>query len=116
MPSRLTRPNVAFSPTVLVTLAGMRMEPPVSEPSAAVHSPAATAAPDPPLDPDGTRVRSQGLRTGGVTLPQANSWVRVLPIRIAPALRSLPAAAESRSGNEIPGAVVPAVVGISRVR
>jgi hypothetical protein len=100
----------------LVTLAGMRIEPPVSEPSAAVHRPAASAAPEPPLDPDGTRDKSHGLWTGGVTLPQANSWVRVLPISTAPAWRSLAAAAESRNGNEMSGATVPAVVGMSRVR
>src|SRR5260221_14474625 len=96
MPSRLTRPKVAFRPTVPHAGAGMRIEPPVSEPSAATQRPAATAAAEPPLDPEGTRVRSQGLQTGGVTLPQANSWVRVLPISTAPAARNRDAAAESR--------------------
>ena len=81
IPARLTRPNVGLSPTTPQALAGMRIEPPVSEPRAAAHRPAATAAPEPPLLPDGTRSRFQGLRTGGVTLPQANSCVRVLPIR-----------------------------------
>jgi hypothetical protein len=36
----------------------MRMEPPVSEPSAIGTMPAATAAPDPPLEPPGTRAIS----------------------------------------------------------
>src|SRR5689334_509623 len=115
-PSRLTRPKVALSPTTPQAAAGIRMEPPVSEPSAAAHSPAATAAPEPPLDPDGTRSSAQGLRTGGVTLPHANSWVRVLPISTAPARRRRVTAAASLRGNAIPGAVVPAVVGLSAVR
>ena len=94
----------------------MRMDPPVSEPMAAAQRPAATAAPEPPLDPDGTRSSAHGLRTGGVTLPHANSCVRVLPISTAPARRSRATAAESRRGNAMPGAVVPAVVGMSTVR
>src|SRR5262247_853610 len=76
-PSRLTRPKVGLRPTRLHTAAGMRIDPPVSDPSAPRHSPAATAAPEPPLEPDGTRSRFHGLRTGGVTLPHANSCVRV---------------------------------------
>ena len=47
--------------------AGWRIEPPVSEPSAAGASRAATAAAEPPLDPPGTRAGSQGLRVGPVT-------------------------------------------------
>jgi len=50
----------------------MRMEPPVSEPSAIGTMPAATAAPDPPLEPPGTREISHGLRVCGVVLPQEN--------------------------------------------
>ena len=42
-------------------------------PRAAAQKPAATAAPEPPLEPPGTRRGSQGLRVGGVTVPQANS-------------------------------------------
>ena len=41
----------------------MRMDPPVSLPIAMKTMPAATAAPDPPLEPPGMRSRSQGLRT-----------------------------------------------------
>ena len=91
----------------------MRIEPPVSDPSAPCTSRAATAAPEPPLDPPGTRVRSQGLRVGGVTLPQANSCVRVLPISDR-ARRAQP-----RHGGRVsqrkrqPGARLPAVVGMS---
>ena len=44
--------------------AGCRIDPPVSEPSDRGASPAATAAADPPEEPPGTRVGSQGLRVG----------------------------------------------------
>src|ERR1700686_5498921 len=103
------RPSVGFSPTVPQKLAGMRMEPPVSDPMAARHRPGATAAPDPPLEPPGIRLWSHGLQTGGVTVPQAYSWVRVLPIRIAPDARKRAATAQSRRWKVAPGAVVPAV-------
>ena len=44
--------------------AGMRIEPPVSDPSAAGARPAATATPEPDDDPPGMRsvAASQGLR------------------------------------------------------
>ena len=44
--------------------AGWRIEPPVSVPVAAGSRRAATAAADPPDDPPGTRVLSQGFLTG----------------------------------------------------
>jgi len=66
------------------------MEPPVSEPSAAAVSRAATAAADPPLVPPGERSSSHGLRTGPNTEvsfdePIANSSQLVLPTTSAPA-------------------------------
>ena len=91
------------------------MDPPVSDPSAAVQRPAMTAAPEPPLEPPTTRPTSQGLQVGGVTVPQANSCIRVLPVRTAPAARKRATAFASWFGNEISGALVPAVVGMSRV-
>ena len=51
-------------PVVLVSAAGWRIEPPVSVPVAIGARPAATAATEPPLEPPGTRLVSQGLRTG----------------------------------------------------
>src|SRR5207237_680941 len=60
-PYRLTSPSVGLSPRMPVSAAGWRMEPPVSLPSAAMASPEATAAADPPLEPPGTRSRPQGL-------------------------------------------------------
>ena len=56
------RPYVAFRPGSPVKLAGVRIEPP---PSLAVQNgtrPAETAADEPPLEPPGVRVGSQGLR------------------------------------------------------
>ncbi len=44
--------------------AGCLMEPPVSEPSAQGASPPATAAAEPPEEPPGTRVGSQGFLVG----------------------------------------------------
>ena len=43
--------------------AGIRIEPPVSEPSAASASPAASAAAEPPLDPPATRPGASGFGT-----------------------------------------------------
>ena len=44
--------------------AGIRSEPPVSYPVATGTMRAASAAPEPPEDPPGVRVRSHGLRVG----------------------------------------------------
>ena len=50
-PARLTRPTVVFKPVTPQKCAGIRTEPPVSEPNAANVSRAATAAPDPDDEP-----------------------------------------------------------------
>jgi hypothetical protein len=55
MPPRPMRPKVGFRPTQPQRLAGMRIDLPVSEPKAAAANPAATATPEPPLEPPGTR-------------------------------------------------------------
>ena len=98
--SRDTRPRVGFIPTSPQLAAGMRIEPPPSEPVAAGTRPAATAAPDPPDEPPGVRVGSQGLRV----MPLASVAVHgkivssgtfVIPIGIAPAARSRRTASES---------------------
>src|SRR5262245_48112456 len=70
--------------------AGLRIEPPVSVPVAPGHRNAATAAPDPPLEPPGERSSAHGLRVGPyhgllVVEPAANSCVLHLPIGTAPA-------------------------------
>jgi hypothetical protein len=51
-------------PVMPQKLAGWRMEPPVSVPVAAGTRRAATAAAEPPEEPPGTRLRSQGFCTG----------------------------------------------------
>ena len=62
IPLRLTSPIVGFIPTRPHAAAGIRIEPPPSEPVAHGTRPAATAAAEPPEDPPGVRVKSQGLR------------------------------------------------------
>src|SRR5579871_1317060 len=89
-PYRLTRPYVGSSPTTPQKAAGWRIDPPVSDPSAATARFAATAAALPPDDPPGTRERSRGLWTGeypefSFDEPIANSSQFVLPRMIAPA-------------------------------
>src|SRR5690348_4944112 len=61
----LIRPRLGLTPTRPQQLAGIRIEPPPSDPCAAGASPAATAAPAPPLDPPAIRSRSHGVRDGG---------------------------------------------------
>src|SRR6266568_1942180 len=53
MPVRLTRPRVGFTPTIPQALAGLMIEPSVSDPTASGTSPAATATAEPELEPDG---------------------------------------------------------------
>src|SRR5436190_14845385 len=76
-PALLTRPYVGFNPTTPQADAGMRMLPPVSVPMAPSASPAATAAPEPPLDPPGMRVVSHGLRVApqcGLSVVTPNAY------------------------------------------
>src|SRR5581483_3553833 len=93
IPARLTRPYVGFSPAMPQKLAGTRIEPPVSLPSATGTSLAATAAPDPLLDPPGTWPSAHGFAgvpSAGLTPvgPKASSWRCVVPTTTAPAARS----------------------------
>src|SRR6185436_19392972 len=114
-PSMLVRPYVGLSPTMPHWLAGSRTEPAVSVPRAAAHSPAATATPEPPLEPPGTCSGFQGLRTApNSTLvhvpPYANSCRLVLPRRTAPACRSRVTTGASRSGIQSASTREPPVV------
>src|SRR5262252_6918295 len=73
--------------------AGLRTDPPVSEPRASGNSPAHTPAPEPEDEPPGWCSGFHGLRAGGngrskLEPPMANSWVASLPRIIAPAWRS----------------------------
>jgi hypothetical protein len=80
-----------LTPTVPVTAAGWRIEPPVSVPIASGASYAAQAAADPPPEPPGMRSRSQGFEVTpnaecSVEEPMANSSMLVLPRITRPAL------------------------------
>src|SRR4051794_20337376 len=84
---------------------GSRIEPPPSVPIDSGDRPAATATPDPPLDPPEVRVRSQGFTDSSDTRLTArpympNSGVFVLPTRIAPAARARAHTVESSSGTQ----------------
>src|SRR5918911_4737413 len=77
-PALLTRPYVGFRPTQPHSAAGMRILPPVSVPVVPAASPAAIAAPEPPLDPPGIASRFHGLRVAPkcgllVVTPNASS-------------------------------------------
>ena len=65
------------------------MEPPVSVPTEKAHKSAATLAAEPPEEPPGTRLLSQGFLTGpkaefSLEAPMANSSQLVLPKIITP--------------------------------
>ncbi len=55
MPLRLTSPTVGLTPTSADAADGETMEPSVSVPTATAQRLAATAAPEPELEPDGLR-------------------------------------------------------------
>ena len=79
-----TRPVEGRMPVTPQNAAGIRIEPAVSVPRVPGTSPAATAAPLPPLEPPQIRSVSHGLRAGPkaalvVEAPKANSWVFSLP-------------------------------------
>src|SRR5580692_12519303 len=63
-PARLIRPTVVLSPVTPQKCAGIRIEPPVSEPRAANVSRAETADPDPDDEPPVMWARPHGLCTG----------------------------------------------------
>ena len=62
MPDGETLPHVGRRPVMPVSAAGMRIEDPVSVPTAHHAMPAATATAEPPLEPPGMRSMSHGLR------------------------------------------------------
>ena len=62
LPVMGTEPIDGRSPVTPFNAAGVRTEPPVSEPTAPTHISAATEAPAPPLEPLGILSRSHGLR------------------------------------------------------
>src|SRR5581483_1478843 len=89
---RGTRPYVPLTPTTPHHPAGRRIDPPMSLPVARGTSPAARAAPAPPLDPPGVRSRSHGLRVAPwrIELVKKSSPISgeaVSPTGTAPAAR-----------------------------
>src|SRR5437016_2733671 len=98
-----TRPIDGRKPTTLQKAAGLRSEPPVSEPLATGVSPHASATAAPSEDPPHVLVKSYGLRVAPKTLlnvcdPAPNSGVLVLPMVIAPARRILSTTISSSVG------------------
>ena len=92
-PYRDTRPYVGLKPTTPLNAAGCRIEPPVSEPKAAINSPEATAAAGPPEEPPGTFVWSHAFfvflkAEVSVELPIANSSRFNFPATTIPAFSS----------------------------
>src|SRR5215217_5089331 len=84
------RPRVGLMPNSPQHDAGMRIEPPPSEPCASGSTPAATCAAAPPLEPPGVRSRFHGLRQAplrmdSVTAVDPNSGVFDLPTTTNPA-------------------------------
>jgi hypothetical protein len=106
MPVRLTSPTLGLMPTTPFTEAGHTTDPSVSVPSAATASPAATAMPDPELEPQGEREVSCGFRPCPPSALQpdedlserklAHSLKLVLPRTIAPAARRRATSGASR--------------------
>lgn len=93
IPARLTRPWVVRIPYSPQKLDGTRTEPPVSVPSAASHSPCATAEAEPEDEPPGTRSGARGFsgvpsKAFSPSRPREISSVTVLPVRSAPASSS----------------------------
>src|SRR6185503_2460934 len=120
MPSRLTRPRVGRRPTRLCAEAGDRIDCPVSLPVARTAKLAAMAAPVPPLDPPGVRVRSYGFLVWPpselTVVPPLASSVRFDLARIsAPAWRRRVTTKASEGGCDLASVFEPPVVGMSAV-
>src|SRR6056297_785357 len=100
-----TIPGDGRKPTMPQKDAGMRNDPPVSEPVQIGSMSAARAAADPPDEPPQVRIGSKGLpvapQTGlRVFAPEPNSGVLVLPTMIAPAALSRATITLSSAGTK----------------
>src|SRR6185436_9527495 len=119
-PARLVRPTVGLIPTTPLIDAGQTIEPSVSVARAAAQKLAATPAPDPELEPQGLRSRTEGLRVSPPWPLQplvelkprklAHSERFALPRMTAPAARRRAATVASRPGGVPSRASAPAVV------
>ena len=108
-----------FCPNTPQKAAGVRTEPPVSEPMAKAHMPAATATAEPLLEPPGARcvLASHGFHGVPRTLlmpaaPRANSTVLVLPMMTQPAALRVLTKGPSAPTRSSTSRLEPAVVGI----
>src|ERR1700756_192918 len=120
IPDRLTSPSVGLMPTTPFADAGHTIEPSVSDPTVTAQRFAATAAPDPELDPHGLRSSEYGLRVCPPRpLHPLDEWLDrkfahslrfVLPRITAPDSRSRCATPESFAGVSPRSASEPAVV------
>ncbi len=90
-----TRPKGGLKPTTPLKAAGMRIEPPMSEPLARVAVPLASAAPDPPDDPPTPNSGFHGLRV----TPQRRECVKPAQLNSGVVVRAwtMPPAARMRS-------------------
>ena len=75
------------------------MLPPVSLPSAAYARPAASTAPEPPLDPPTVRSGACGCVTAAVRTPKAPGSLALTPTITAPARRSCRTTFASAAGR-----------------
>src|SRR5437870_7839768 len=108
MPERLTNPTVGLMPTMPFADEGQTIEPSVSVPIAAAQRLAATAPPEPELDPHGFRSSTYGFRARPplplhplvecVERKFAHSLRLAFPRKIAPAALSFAAINESCNG------------------
>src|SRR6185437_6880430 len=120
IPVRLMRPSVGLKPTIELALDGETIEPSVSVPTAMTQRLAASAAPDPELDPEGLRSSAYGsfvcpprpLQPDDECVDRkfAHSLRFVLPRMTAPAARRRAATNESRAAMLSANAREPAVV------
>jgi hypothetical protein len=113
---KFTNPRVGFTPTSPQNEAGLRTEPAPSVPWATAHSPAASAAAAPPLDPPGVHSAFHGLRhvplsSDDVMLVQ-NSGTFVLPTITNPASRNLETTGSSPAARRPANTLLERVVGI----
>ena len=92
--------------------AGTLIDALVSVPTLRKLMPVDTEIADPPLEPPGSRLVSQGFLLCGVVTPNANSWVWALPMMIAPASRRSRTAVASSSGMNPSMTLEPELVGM----
>src|SRR5260221_12720514 len=122
IPERLHNPTVGLIPTTPLIEAGQRIDPFVSVPIATAHRFAATAAPDPELDPHGFLSNAYGFLVCPPRLLHplderlerklAHSLKLVLPSKTAPDSRNLEMMNASFEARFPSSAMDPAVVSI----